>query len=118
MHIIRTWDALADWLRTCPDPDLTKLLRSRRDQLMEFGMLEAVGVFVIAEAGDSLSTLEQALGIIIVTEGAPAWEWVVRHGSIFEAPVILTDDGFGHVLFVPDADGIDPDLLALCSAYA
>ena len=47
MHIIRTWEALADWLRTCPDPDLTKLLRSRRDQLMEVGLLEDVGVFVI-----------------------------------------------------------------------
>tara|TARA_B100000378_G_scaffold228433_1_gene192866 strand:+ start:508 stop:864 length:357 start_codon:yes stop_codon:yes gene_type:complete len=118
MHIIRTWEALADWLRTCPDPDLTKLLRSRRDQLMEVGLLEDVGVFVIAEAGDSLSALEQALGIIIVTDGAPAWEWVMRHGSTFEAPIILSDDGFGHVLIVPEADEIDPVLLALCRAYA
>jgi hypothetical protein len=30
----------------------------------------------------------------------------------------MSDDGFGTVLFVPDDDDIDPDLLAFCRQYA
>ncbi|WP_311270691.1 hypothetical protein [Sphingobium sp. WCS2017Hpa-17] len=113
MHIIRTWPELADW---SGDADIAALLRLRRDQLIDCGDLPDIGTFAIVEEGDTLADIEMALGLII-TNGSPAWEWVIRHGSIFEAPVIVSD-GFGHVLIVPDAEGIDPDLLALCRDHA
>lgn len=118
MHIIRTWPELADWLGRPADTDIATLLRLRRDQLIDCGDLTEIGTFVIVEPGDALADIELALGFPITMEGSPTWEWVMRHGSIFEAPIILTDDGFGHVLIVPDADGIDPNLLALCRANA
>jgi hypothetical protein len=31
---------------------------------------------------------------------------------------ILNDDGFGIGIFIPKSEGIDPELLALCAAYA
>jgi hypothetical protein len=118
MNIICTWEALDDWVRACPDPDIAALLQTRRDQLIDLGALEEVGVFVIMEAGDRLSALEEAMGVPLVTDCAPNWEWVVRHGSIFEAPVVLSDDGFGHILVVPDTEGIDPELRALLREHA
>jgi len=32
---------------------------------------------------------------------------------VFEAPIILSDDGFGVALIVPDIEGVDPELLDL-----
>lgn len=118
MYIIRTWPELADWLEQPADVDIAALLRLLRDQLIDCGDLTEIGTFVIVEPGDTLADIEATLGISIIIDGTPTWEWVMRHGSIFEAPIILSDDGFGHVLIVPDADGIDPRLLALCRDHA
>lgn len=118
MHIIRTWPELAAWLERPADPETAALLRLRRDQLMDCGDLTDIGTFAIVEPGDPLADIELALGFPVTMDGSPTWEWVLRHSSIFEAPIILSDDGFGHVLIVPDADGIDPHLLALCRANA
>ncbi|MBJ7442587.1 MAG: hypothetical protein JHD35_26695 [Sphingopyxis sp.] len=117
MHIIRTWPELADWLENPVHRDIAALLRLRRDQLIDCGDQTEIGTFVIVERGDALADMESALDFPITMAGSPTWEWVMRHGAIFEAPVILSDDGFGHVLIVPDADGIDPDLLTLCRAH-
>lgn len=117
MHIIRTWEQLADWLERPTNPDIAALLKLRRDQLMDCGDLTEIGTFVIVEPGDALADLELALGFPITTDGSPTWEWVMRHGSIFEAPIILSDSGWGHVLIVPDVEGIHPRLLALCRAH-
>lgn len=115
MHILRTWPELADW---SDHPDIVDLLQERRDQLIDCGALPDIGTFVIIQLGDTLRDIEKALGVSIILDGSPTWEWVLRHGSIFEAPIILSDDGFGHVLIVPDAEGIDPRLLSLCRAHA
>lgn len=115
MHIIRTWPELADW---SGHPDIVSLLRLRRDQLMDCGDLTEIGTFVIVEPGDALAEIELALGFPVIMGGVPTWEWVMRHGAIFEAPVIVSDDGFGHVLIMPDTEGIDPRLLALCRHHA
>ncbi|CAM8640683.1 hypothetical protein [Sphingobium cupriresistens] len=118
MHIIRTWPELADWLEQPADADIAALLRLRRDQLIDCGDLTDLGTFAIVEPGDTLADIELTLGFSILMDGAPTWEWIMRHGSAYEAPTILEDSGFGHVLIVPDADGIDRHLLALCRAHA
>ena len=43
-------------------------------------------------------------------------EFVTLHGGWFEAVFILSDDGFGHVVFVPDQPDTDPEILKLCRA--
>lgn len=115
MHIIRTWPELAD---CSGHPDIVALLHKRRDQLIDCGALPDIGTFVIVEPGDLLTGIETALGIAIVIDGSPIWEWVMRHGSIFEAPIILSDSGWGHVLIVPETEGVDPRLLSLCRDHA
>lgn len=121
MIIIHSWHQLAE---RPVDSDTLTLLLTRRDQMIEYGDLEELGTFIIVQAGDSFNDVELAVGFPILTEGAPNWEWIERHGStfetgsIFEAPIVLTDDGYGHVLIVPDTDEIDPALLALCRDHA
>ncbi len=118
MHIIHTWSELAAYLRDSIAPDLKTLLQTRRDQLIEYGDLSELGIFAIIQPGDNMATIEAAVGWPILIDGTPSWEWLQRHGSVWEMPFVLSDSGAGHVLIVPDADGIDPALRDLCRAYA
>ncbi|WP_296720961.1 hypothetical protein [Erythrobacter sp.] len=43
-------------------------------------------------------------------------EFITCEGGWYEAVFVLSDDGFGHVVFVPDQPDIDGDLLAICSS--
>lgn len=96
------------------DPSVESLVRQRLEMLAEYGD-EDVGRFIIPEAGDSMAVVEQEVGFPFAE---PAWEWVIDHGNLFEAPFILSDDGYGHVLIVNDEPGIDPALLILLRAHA
>ena len=117
MHIIHTWAALAAYLDGPIPPDIKSLLQTRRDQLMEYDLSE-LGILVIIQPGDTMAAIDAAVRWPIVIDGAPTWEWVQRHGSVWEMPFVLSDSGAGHVLIVPDAEGIDPALLELCRTYA
>lgn len=118
MHIIQSWTELAAYLDSPIASDLKSLLLTRRDQLVEYGELSELGIFVIVEPGNTMAAIEEAVGWPILIDGVPTFEWVQRHGTIFEMPFVLSDSGVGHVLIVPDAEGIDPSLLELCRAYA
>ena len=109
MEIISTWPQIDDQT----DPDIKQLLLTRRDQMAEHGDLEELGTFIIVQPGDTLAAIEQAVGAPITTAGITTWEWVHDHGGVFEAPIILSNDGFGIVLIVPDIEGVDPELLDL-----
>ena len=65
-----------------------------------------------------MTAIEDATGWPILIDGMPTFEWVQRHGTVWEMPFVLSDSGAGHVLFVPDIEGIDPTLLDLCRTYA
>lgn len=118
MHTITTWAELARYLQEPIHPDLRGLLETRRDQLAEYGDLSELGTFNFVQPGDTLEAIETALRFPLIMDGAPTWEWVERHGPFFEAPIILSDDGFGHVLIVQDTESTDPTLLALCREHA
>ncbi len=44
------------------------------------------------------------------------WEFIELNDGWFEAVFVLSDDGFGHVILIPDQPTTDPELLALCRA--
>ncbi|WP_411341327.1 hypothetical protein V6U71_05650 [Sphingopyxis sp. J-6] len=108
------------------DADLKRLLALRRNQLLEhdgYDLGELVHI-VVAEPRDTLATIEGVVGVPLSTNlmdgihhGEPGFtanfEYVARHGRWFEAVLILSDDGFGVVLFVPDHPNVDASLLAL-----
>ena len=131
MLSIRNGAALADALASSLDPILTNLLRQRRDQLQAhaFGDIGELAHFLIVQAGDDLAAIEREVGLSLLSnpvDGSrygepgfePFWEWIERHGGWFELTFILSDDGFGIVLFVEDHEGAPVDLLHLCRAYA
>jgi hypothetical protein len=85
--------------------------------------------FVIVEPGDQLATITAATGFPLTTnlvDGAclgdpdfePSYEWLEDHGDFFELAYVLSDSGFGTVVFVPDDPGIEFDLHMLCLEYA
>jgi hypothetical protein len=111
MDIIRTWAELDAYLASEIPPDLNVLLQSRCDQLMEYGDLSELGDFIIIQPGDTIDWP-------LIIDGVPTFEWVQRHGSIFEMPFVLSDSGAGHVLIIPDEEGIDPRLLDLCRTHS
>ena len=111
------------------DPKLKQLLTLRRDQLAEFEDLSEIARFIVVEPGDSLDALEKELGFSVFRnpvdgrsfgdpEFSPGWEWIADHGHCFEMVFIYDDSGFGHVVIIPSEQGIDPELLRLCQAYA
>lgn len=94
-------------LEAVADPSLRPIL-SRYSDMMD------LAVIYIVEPGDTLNDLADLRGCSFAD-----WEFIILHpGEIFEAVVIRSDDGAGDVILVPDRDGMDPDLLGLCSDNA
>ena len=114
-------------LATLPSARLRALLSQRLTQLTEpaGGEFADLAHFVVVEPHDALSAIESALGFPIGVDGigygeadfSPSWEWSEDHGVLFELVFIFTDDGFAHVLFVPDDEELDAALLAMCREH-
>lgn len=117
--------------RLVADAELRALVESRFAQVCagEGHEPDVHGYFVVAEPGDTAEQLEGAVGFPVLRDAfgetrfghpdfAPAAEAIEDHGGFHELTFVLTDDGYGVLLFVPKADGVDPELLAMCVAYA
>ncbi|WP_374266708.1 hypothetical protein [Zoogloea sp.] len=88
-----------------------------------------LGMFVLAQPGDSIADLEKAGGVWITTgifsdakfgdpDFAPCFEVLEEHTShCFEMVHILAGD-YGVCTVIPDQQGIDPELLRFCREYA
>ncbi|MCL6699092.1 hypothetical protein LZ496_09905 [Sphingomonas sp. NSE70-1] len=129
MITVQDWASLSRVLTSPLDIRLKQLLIERRDQLAEFEDLSEIARFVVVEPGDGRDSLERELGFSVFRnpvdgrlfgdpEFSPGWEWIANHGHCFEFVFIMDDSGYGHVVFVPNEPGIDPELLRLCQAYA
>jgi hypothetical protein len=94
-------------LAAITDPTLCPILERFAD------LMELATIF-ICQRGDTLATIEQARGMPF-----DYWEMIDHHYPYwFEAIFVLSDDGAGHIVLVPDRPCIDPDLLALCRENA
>jgi hypothetical protein len=114
------------------DPALRTLLTLRARQLeddtepdVELGDLAQ---FHVVEPGDGMKEVKGALGFAVDInfvddrrfgdpDFVPSWEWIEHHGGWFELAFVLSDSGFGTILFVPDQQGIDQRLLDLCRSH-
>lgn len=112
------------------DIDLRHLLRRRiyslKDSLLDFDLADLFNIIVI-EAGDTAEALEEAIPHSVLTDWAdrdwfdpgftPPWEVCESHPRWFEITFILSDDGFGVVVYVPRQTCTDTVLLNLCERY-
>lgn len=91
------------------------------------------GYMVVVELGDTVEKLEQEIGLPILhglfddlqfgdPDFTPCFEILEEHRNgntcIYEMVFISNDDGAATALFVPDQEGIDADLLAMCRSFA
>lgn len=112
------------------DPALRRLLTLRRDQLADDGLdLDEIVHIIVVRPGDTLAEVEAEAGAAIATnlvdgkrlgdpEFEPLFEYVTRNDGWLEAVMILSDDGFGLVLFVPDTIDVDPAISLLLRRHA
>lgn len=77
---------------------------------------QPVGVIAIAEPGESIKDLEEALGWPLFT--SLAYEWIEDLSECYEIAAITGDSGSFILLIIPIATGMDPVLMAFCEANA
>lgn len=127
MLSISDGEALERALTSSIDVRVKHLLLLRRDQLG--GDITDQAHFAIVQPTDTPAHLEQAIGFSIFRNSvdgtrvgepdfSPGWEWIEDHGFAYELCFIMDDSGFAHVVIVTKQDGIDAELVQLCSTYS
>lgn len=119
MILIRTAEDFARVLSEPPDLELQTLLQAYADRLAEYPdfTFEELGMFAIVQPGDNLNSIDSAIGWpILDSDGSfsHSVELIVQHSGWYEVTFILSDGGFGLVLFVPLDERTDSKLLAAC----
>ncbi len=112
MIVIRTAEELAHALASSLDPAVLMSLTAHRERLLEYegSALEDLVQFLIVQPGDALDALNSVTGVQLTHDSSftfPA-ECIDRHEHWLETLFILSDDGFGVVLFVPLSPQLDP----------
>ena len=113
------------------NPDIRRLVELRFAQVCagEAYDYDQHGYMILVESGDSAESLEVECGCPILhdtSDGtrfgdldfAPSFEVVEEHPGCYELVFILNDNGFGIGIFIPKAEGVDPELLSMCAAFA
>jgi hypothetical protein len=114
-------------------PGIRQLVSLRFQQLAPSATPAAPCEFIVVEGGEAVSEIEQAAGIPILMslfddlpfdhpDFYPCSDILEAHQNehtcIYEMVFIGNDDGAATAIFVPDDDGIDAGLLALCRSFA
>ncbi|WP_404479322.1 hypothetical protein [Novosphingobium sp. BL-52-GroH] len=107
MLIISTHGELANVVNTHADATLRHLLSAQAERLADYDLSE-IATLVVVEPHDTLDDVDNALGRPLASL-LPA-ELVERQARWLQCVFIISDDGFGLVLFIP-ADA-DPAVLA------
>ena len=118
------------------NPAIQELVALRLQQLQQLSPEASNATpyeFIVVEAGDPVSEIEQAAGFPIVSslfddlpytdpDFCPCHELLekITYGNtcIYEMVFIGSDDGAATCILIPDIEGIDADLLALCRSWA
>jgi hypothetical protein len=120
MIVIRTAEDMARALASALDPPLKNRLRTYRDIFAEYPnhAFDELGLLLVVQPGDRPGDLGQAseTELVLPREGSFQAEAVKRYGQWFEVSFVLSDDGYGIVVLIPDQPNIDPKLLAACKA--
>ena len=116
---------------TITDPDLRALIEQRFEDICDDEDFDPDlhGLFIVVEPGDSVEALEKESGCPILHNlcndirfgepgFSPCFEVLEEHDTCYEMVFVPGGGDFGVVIFIPKADGIDSDLLAMCAEYA
>lgn len=113
-----------------PDEEVRVLVQQRITMLSEDEPYDPVihGYFIVIDAHDFTDAVDQHLGFSLTCNRwdgtrfgeplfTPSFELIEEHTSFFEMVFVLSDCGYGVIVFVPK-EHADRDLLAMCRAHA
>lgn len=115
MHVLR--DSSSIRLAVTQLPEVAPLLSKRIEELSDYVAddLSSLVNILVVQPRDTLAEVDAALGFAVEKRGVDAIE---SHPAWYELTYVLSDDGFGLVLYVPKSPDIDRRLLALCASQA
>ncbi|QDK34015.1 hypothetical protein [Sphingomonas sp. IC081] len=121
MIVIRTYAALSDVSAVLEGNEVHALLEAHRERLAEYADFDLtdLAMFAIVMPGDTSEEIEEHLGRSLIDSTGTFInppEIIQRHTDWFELAFILSDDGFGLVLFVPIDSATDARLMAATEA--
>ena len=82
----------------------------RYRELLETG---PIAWLFILQTGDTVGCLEA-----LRERPFEGWEFIDHDDGWYEAVFVISDDGFGHVVLIPDQPDTDPMLRAICEAHS
>lgn len=116
-------EAMLAALRAPLAQDLHELIASRLQDAVACGLADLTHMLVI-QPGDTETQIIDAIGfspLVSRMDGIrlqPDWDYIERHPRSWELIFTVGDSGFAFLVFVERAEGVIPDLLALCDAGA
>lgn len=113
MHVFRDSGSIRGAVAKLPE--VAPLLSKRIEELSEYvgDDLSSLVNILVVQPRDTLADVDAALGFAVEDRGVDAIE---SHPAWYELTYVLSDDGFGLVLYVPKRPDIDPRLLDLCAS--
>lgn len=116
MHVCRDAASINDAQAKALGSELGELLGRRIHELAEYedhDLSELVHILVI-EPSDAPTQVEAELGFSLSVRPPDVVE---SHAGWYEMTIVVSDDGFGWVVYVPKHPDTDPELLALCAQH-
>lgn len=116
MQIYRDTDFLQAAVILDKKTQLERLIAKRLQDLAgyeDYELAELIHILVI-EPSDALTDVDAELGFSLVDR---PWDVVESHPGLYEITVIVSDDGFGWVIYVPKHASTDATLLEQCASY-
>ena len=108
MRLLRETASIEDAPKSITDPELRELIAGHIDRLSEYDdyQLDKLIHIIVVEPTDCYAQLEPFIG------STP--EVIQEHSDWYELVYVISDDGFGVVVFVPKHQSTDAQLLAIC----
>jgi hypothetical protein len=115
MHIYRDTAALKAAVTSETDTQLQGLIAQRLLDLADYeeSLSELIHILVI-QPSDALTHVDAELGFSLADR---PWDVIESHSGWYEITIVVSDDGFGWVIYIPKADSTHADLLALCTSH-
>lgn len=115
MHCLRDGHAVERFLKVSTDHELRSLIQSRIAELAEFDDIPLSDLvhFLVLAPTDTKTDLERVCGRPLNVNSLDGLE---ANTMWFELTVVLRDDGFGNVIYIP-RDIKDDSLRQLCLTH-
>ncbi|MCJ2178593.1 hypothetical protein [Novosphingobium album (ex Hu et al. 2023)] len=119
MLLIHTHEEMADASAVLEDSEVQVLLKAQVERLAAYTDfdLSELAMFAIIQPHDTLEAIEAVLNRPLLDEAGSfiqPVEIIARQGGWYEVTFILSDDGYGMVLYVPIDSATEPRLLTAC----